>query len=286
MSSDDVVGMPETDGAGSDQASPVDPAAAVDIASHDSTAAGMPPAVVLTAEPRSALVSVDRSAWGRPRSLLDVAGEIAASMARLTMIALFAVTFLLQPFQIPSSSMEKTLLVGDFVLVNKQVFAPAGRWRWLLPYREPRHDELVVFHYPVNPGELLVKRLIALPDDRLHLLNDHVFLNGQQLDEPFAIYGPAGRSSFRDRFPNLQEADPGAEAAWWTELRQRMNAGDLLVPNGRYFAMGDNRNNSQDSRFWGFVPRESIIGEPLLVYLSVDRTKGGLRRDRMLRVLR
>ncbi len=248
--------------------------------------AGMPTAVLLSTGPPTALVPVAGSVWGRPKTVLDIAGEIAASMARLTMVALFAVTFLLQPFQIPSSSMERTLLVGDFVLVNKQVFAPAGRWGWLLPYREPRHDELVVFHYPVNPGELLVKRLIALPGDRLHLLNDHVFVNGKQLDEPFAIYGPAGRSTFRDRFPNLQEADPGAEAAWWTELRQRMNAGDLVVPGGRYFAMGDNRNNSQDSRFWGFVPRDNIIGEPLLVYLSVDRARGGLRRNRMMRVLR
>ncbi len=285
MSSDDVTAS-ETDSLRVSPATKVDEVEGLHQSGPDPTTAGMPTAVVLPTRPSAALVPVAKSTWGRPRTLLDAAGEVAASMARLTMIALFAVTFLLQPFQIPSSSMEKTLLVGDFVLVNKQVFAPAGRWAWLLPYREPRHDELVVFHYPVNPGELLVKRLIALPDDRLHLLNDHVFLNGEQLTEPFAIYGPAGRSSFRDRFPNLQEADPGAEAAWWTELRGRMGAGDLLVPAGRYFAMGDNRNNSQDSRFWGFVPRENIIGEPLLVYLSVDRVKGGLRRHRMLRILR
>ncbi len=207
-------------------------------------------------------------------------------MARLAMLALFVVTFLIQPFQIPSSSMERTLLVGDFVLVNKQVFAPAGRWRWLLPYREPRHESLAVFHYPVHPEELLVKRLIGLPGDRLHLLSNHVYLNGERREEPFAQYRPAGRSSFRDRFPNLQEADPAVEAAWWTELRARMHAGELTVPDGRYFAMGDNRNNSQDSRFWGFVPRANIVGEPLLVYFSVDRQRGGIRRERMVRVLR
>jgi len=225
----------------------------------------------------------------RPRTLADAIGEVFGSLARLTVVSLFVITFLLQPFQIPSSSMEKTLLVGDFVLVNKQVFAPAGRWRWLLPYRDPAHDSLVVFHYPVNPQELLVKRVIAVPGDRIHLRHDHIFLNGAMLDEPFALYRAAGRSSFRDRFPNLQEADPAVEAPWWLELRSRMRNGELPVPPGRYFAMGDNRNNSQDSRFWGFVPRENIVGEPLLVYLSVDRSSGGnghLRRDRMVRVLR
>ncbi len=224
-----------------------------------------------------------------PRNtLLHALLEVAVSLARLTVLSLFVVTFLLQPFQIPSGSMEHTLLVGDFVLVNKQVFAPAGSWGWLLPYREPAHDSLVVFHYPVHPEELLVKRVIALPGDRIHLRDNHVYLNDHVLDEPFAQYRPAGRSSFRDRFPNLQEADPAVEAAWWTELRTRMSGGDLPIPPGTAFAMGDNRNNSQDSRFWGLVPRANLVGEPLLVYLSVDRTATGtrLRRERMIRVLR
>ena len=245
----------------------------------------MPMAVAL---PEAGLHAVGGGSLGRPQPLLDAVVQIAVSLARLTVLSLFVVTFLLQPFQIPSGSMENTLLVGDFVLVNKQVFAAAGKWGWLLPYREPAHDSLVVFHYPVNPGELLVKRVIALPGDRLHLLHDHVFLNGEQMDEPFAEYRAAGRSSFRDRFPNLQEADPAVEAAWWTELRGRMREGELPIPQGSYFAMGDNRNNSQDSRFWGLVPRANLVGEPLLVYLSVDGTKRPprLRRERMIRVLR
>ncbi len=224
----------------------------------------------------------------RKHTFADALGEIARSLARLTTVALFMVTFLLQPFQIPSGSMEKTLLVGDFVLVNKQIFAPPGHWGWLLPYREPKPDSLIVFLYPVNPDELLVKRVIGVPGDRIHLNGNHVFRNGAALEEPFASYGPAGRSSFRDRFPNLQEADPAVEAPWWVELRSRIQAGELPVPPMRYFAMGDNRNNSQDSRYWGFVPRASIVGEPLLVYLSVERKEDGrteLRRDRILRVL-
>ena len=170
-------------------------------------------------------------------TLLDALLQIAVSLARLTVRSLFVVTFLVQPLQIPAGSMERTLLVGDFVLVNKQVFAPGGRWGGILPYREPAHDALVVFHYPVHPEELLVKRIIALPGDRLHLRDNRVYLNGAPLDEPFAQYRPTGRSSFRDRFPNLQEADPAVEAAWWAELRSRMRDGELPVPPGRYFAM-------------------------------------------------
>jgi signal peptidase I len=220
----------------------------------------------------------------------DAVGQVLSSLARLTVLSLFAITFLVQPSQIPSSSMEPTMLVGDFVLVNKQVFADAGHWRWLLPYREPRRDDIIVFHYPVDPRELLVKRVIAMPADRIHLHHGHPVLNGSPVNEPFAAYTPGERSTYRDEFPSLQRADPGVEAAWWIELRHRMRAGDLPVPVGRYFAMGDNRNNSQDSRFWGFVPRSAVVGEPLLIYLSVDRTdnspRGHLRWSRSLSVVR
>jgi signal peptidase I len=221
---------------------------------------------------------------------LDATAQVLTSLARLTVLALFVITFLLQPSQIPSSSMEPTMLVGDFVLVNKQVFAPAGHWRWLLPYREPRRDDIVVFHYPVDPSELLVKRVIAVPGDRVHLHRGAVVLNGSPMTEPFTRYDAVEPSLFRDEFPTLERADPAVEAPWWIELRRRMRRGELPVPSGRYFAMGDNRNNSQDSRFWGFVPRGSIVGEPLLVYLSVDRTagtpRGRLRLGRSLHVVR
>ena len=220
----------------------------------------------------------------------DATGQVLSSLARLTVLSLFVITFLVQPSQIPTGSMEPTILVGDFVLVNKQIFAKAGHWRWLLPYRDPVRDDIIVFQYPVDPNELLVKRVIAVPGDRLHLHRGAVVLNGQPLREPFTIYNPAERSSYRDEFPTLERADPAVEAAWWIELRRSMQAGELPVPAGRYFAMGDNRNNSQDSRFWGFVPRGSIVGEPLLVYLSVERTadspRGHLRPGRSLYVLR
>ncbi len=126
---------------------------------------------------------------------VDAIAQVFTSLARLTVLALFVITFLLQPSQIPSSSMEPTMLVGDFVLVNKQVFAPAGHWGWLLPYRDPRRDDIVVFHYPVDPTELLVKRVIAVPGDRLHLHRGAVVLNGSSLVEPL----PGTTSSSRHR---------------------------------------------------------------------------------------
>ena len=216
---------------------------------------------------------------------MDVLGQVLGSLARLTVVSVFVITFLVQPSQIPSGSMERTMLVGDFVLVNKQIFAPAGHWYWLLPYRDPQDNDIIVFHYPVHPAELLVKRTVAVPGDTLHLAHGQVVRNGVAIDEPFAVYTPAERSAFRDDFPNLQKADPGVEAAWWIELRRRMRGGELPVPAGRYFAMGDNRNNSQDSRFWGMVPRDTIVGEPLLVYMSLDRAAAAAQRVRWYRSL-
>ncbi len=216
-------------------------------------------------------------------------GSVAASLARLTTVALFVVAFLLQPTQIPSSSMESTLQVGDLVLMNKQAFADPGHWDWLLPYRAPRVGSLVVFHYPVSPDELLVKRVVAKDGDRIHLRDNVLYRNGAPQPEPYAQYGPAGRSPYRDRFPNLQEADPSAEAAWWIELRGRMTHDELLVPPDRYFVMGDNRNDSQDSRYWGFVRPDQIVGEPLLTYFSVEHEPGQrprLRRQRIGHVVR
>ena len=136
----------------------------------------------------------------------------------------------------------------------------------------------------MNPEELLVKRVVAVPGDRIHLQGGKLFRNGKSADEPFAIYSPSDFSPFRDDFPNLQRADPGAEAAWWIELRRTMRNSELPVPAGRLFAMGDNRNNSSDSRFWGFVSPAEVVGEPLLVYLSVNRNAPPKERIRWQRV--
>jgi signal peptidase I len=199
--------------------------------------------------------------------------------------ALFALTFIVQPYRIPSASMENTLLIGDFLLVNKVVFAQPGPWRHLLPYRSVERDDIAVFHYPVDKSLHLVKRVIGIPGDRIHLRHGLVFIDGRSQKEPFAVYIATFPSAFRDEFPTPDYTDPGVITAWWREMKQDVHHGELLIPAGEYFVMGDNRNDSLDSRYWGFVPRQNIVGEPLLVYFSVN-TAGrseitGIPNDRL-----
>jgi len=176
----------------------------------------------------------------------------------------------LQPYLIPSVSMERTLLVGDFLLVNKQVYSPAGDWsRWLLPYRDVVRGDIIVFHHPRHP--YLVKRVVGMPGDRLRMEDGRVTVNGQALDEPYAAFEPAAYEPFRDEFPADVYSDPLVDRAWWKQMRNLTHNGELTVPAGEYFVLGDNRNHSDDSRFWGFVPREAIVARPLVIYFSLRR---------------
>ncbi len=191
------------------------------------------------------------------------------SLLMTIVVALFALTFLLQPFQIPSESMERTLLVGDFLLVNKSLLAPPGAWGWLLPYRQPRRGDVVVFHFPLDPQDHVVKRVIGASGDRVHLHNGEVYLDGQPQREPYAVYESAFPDAYRDQFPSRMYTDPGVDTHWWLEMRHGVVNGDVVVPPAEYFVMGDNRNHSRDSRYWGFVPQQNIVGMPFLVYFSV-----------------
>ncbi|MDE3200702.1 MAG: signal peptidase I [Acidobacteriota bacterium] len=201
--------------------------------------------------------------------------EALASLLGTIVVALFVNTFLLQPFLIPSESMEHTLLVGDFLLVNKQVYAPAGSpsnpVRWLLPYRDVERGDVVVFHYPEDPKELLVKRVVGIPGDHLRIVNGHATVNGHELNEPYLSFEPAIPSPFRDNFPAAVYTDPNIDPAWWRVLRSDTYDGELVVPPGKFFVLGDNRNHSKDSRFWGFVSRQAIASRPLVIYFSVRR---------------
>jgi signal peptidase I len=190
-------------------------------------------------------------------------------MLRLIVIAIFVLTFVVQPFRIPSESMERTLLVGDFLLVNKAIFAPPGHWGWLLPYREVEAGDIVVFHFPENPPEHVVKRVIGVPGDRIFLHHGRVYRNGHLLEEPYALYLPAYPDGFRDEFPTVSYNYPGTDYHWWRRMQQDVQDGELVVPPGQYFVLGDNRNNSRDSRYWGFVPRAYIVGRPAFIYFSL-----------------
>jgi signal peptidase I len=196
--------------------------------------------------------------------------EALASLLQTVVVALFLLTFLLQPYLIPSESMEHTLLVGDFLLVNKQVYAHADRLsRWLLPYRDVARGDIVVFHHPQPP--FLVKRVVGMPGDRLRIEDGRVLVNGQVQDEPYAAFEPAASNPFRDDFPAKVYTDPEVDPVWWHQMQNLTQDGELVVPKDEYFVLGDNRNHSKDSRFWGFVPRSQIIARPLVIYFSLVR---------------
>jgi signal peptidase I len=189
------------------------------------------------------------------------------SLAVTVVIAVFVITFLVQAFQIPSESMENTLLIGDYLLVDKVVYGNGGAAERLLPYRPVQRGDIIVFRYPVHPAQHFVKRVVGVPGDRIRLDGRQLRVNGQLVHEDYAVY--SGLSARRDRFPSLEVPGSHIDAEWWDEMPQLVEDGELIVPAGNYFVLGDNRDQSLDSRFWGFVPRENIIGRPLLIYYSI-----------------
>lgn len=199
------------------------------------------------------------------------APEAFTSLLRTLIVALFVLTFISQPMVIPSESMEHTLLVGDFLLMNREALAPSGIWKRILPYDGVQRGEIVTFHSPFNPKEYLVKRVIGMPGDRLRIDHGAVFVNGQPLDEPYATFEPIADNAYLDRFPTNIYSDPGVEPGWWKQMQQLTHNGELVIPAGRYFMLGDNRNHSRDSRYWGFVSRDEIIARPLVIYFSLTR---------------
>lgn len=224
------------------------------------------------AAPEISLPQAGSGLWnGRLRAPGWMVLMAARSLAVLIVVALFVLTFIVQPFSIPSESMEPTLLIGDFMLVNQAVFAPPGRFGWLLPHQPVRSGDIIVFHFPFGPYEYVVKRVVGVPGDRIHLENGVVYRNGRALREPYAVYLPSPPDRFRDDFPSGPYTDPNINPRWWAQLHSYESGDNLVVPPGEYFVMGDNRNRSLDSRYWGFVPRADIEGQPLVIYFSRRR---------------
>jgi signal peptidase I len=191
------------------------------------------------------------------------------SLLTTVVIAVFVITFIIQAFQIPSESMENTLLIGDYLLVDKLRYGGGRFLDRILPYRAVRRGDIVVFHYPVHPSEHFVKRVVGVPGDRVRLINRKVFVNGAPLTESYVRYSSLAHDVFRDEFPRTDIPVPGMEGLWWLQMKKLVEDGELIIPEGHYFVLGDNRDESLDSRYWGFVPRENIIGRPLLIYWSV-----------------
>jgi signal peptidase I len=202
--------------------------------------------------------------------------EFMASLAVVLVTGLFIITFMMQAFAIPSSSMEDTLLIGDHVFVNRVQFSPRTRWVGpLLPYREIRRGDIVVFLSPAEPGLYVVKRIIGIPGDRIHLRDGAVYRNGGKLVEPYVLHTVGDYNPYRDNFPATPpDFDSNVTPAWRQALAQHIQGDDLVVPPGNYVGMGDNRDVSLDSRYWGFIPQENVIGRPMLIYWSFETPAG------------
>jgi signal peptidase I len=184
-------------------------------------------------------------------------------------LLLFGTTNLVQAFVIPTGSMQDTLLIGDHLLVDKLAYAPPGPIsKHLLPYEEIKRGDIIVFRSPADLNTTLVKRCMGVPGDRIKLVDKQVYLNGRKLNEPYVLHSTDYINDYRDNFPrdpDMQVSEHGREM-----LEHNVANGEVVVPPDHYFAMGDNRDNSLDSRYWGFVPRENITGKPFIVYWSYD----------------
>ncbi len=188
-------------------------------------------------------------------------------------IALFLRTFVVEAFKIPSGSMEPTLLIGDHIFVEKFAYGiklPITHVK-LIPIGEPKHGDIVVFRFPPNPSIYFVKRVVGLPGDRLKMINKKLYRNGKPVNEPYVQH-----TDKRINPPNIPKGLFGTRDNW----------GPITVPKGKYFMMGDNRDVSYDSRFWGYVPEKDLVGKAFIIYFS-DRDKDpfNIRWNRLGKIL-
>jgi signal peptidase I len=203
------------------------------------------------------------------KKFADSARDFIHEWSLNILILLFGTTTLVQAFIVPTGSMESTVLIGDHLLVDKLSYAPADPiTKHLLPYTEPKRGDVIVFRYPMDIRQNFVKRVIGVPGDHVRIVDKVVYVNGKALTEPYTQHIDPRIEPYRDNFPS-QPYGPVADRAQ-EMLANHVQNGELVVPAENYFAMGDNRENSLDSRYWGFVPRENIIGKPLVIFWSFD----------------
>ena len=193
--------------------------------------------------------------------------EYFESIVIAVILALFIRTFVVQAFKIPTGSMEENLLIGDHLLVNKFIFGPTETpmERALLPVGTIARGNVIVFKYPEEPERDFIKRVIGLPGETVEVRDKKVYINGQPLDEPYVHF--------------LQPPSTNSELHETTSFDVRERYGPVTVPPSQYFVMGDNRDNSQDSRYWGFLPRENVKGKALLIYWSYEAEREDYQED-------
>lgn len=198
--------------------------------------------------------------------------ETIAGFASVFVAGLFIITFVIQHFEIPSGSMENTLLIGDHVFVDR--LTPTGKHGFpgpLMPYHELHRFDIAVFVSPAEPGLYLVKRIVAVPGDRLHLHDGNLYINGVRQAEPYVKHTEPP-DAYRDEFPAMSGfGNFQVTREWAMEMPSLIQGGELVIPPGYYFAMGDNRDLSLDSRYWGLVPAGNVMGRPLFIAWSLNQ---------------
>ena len=222
-------------------------------------------------EMRSTKFTKQATGSTQPPKKKEALSEFLSSIAVTFAIALFIITFNIQAFEIPTSSMENALLIGDHVFVDRITVAPPTHWAFFERYRPIRRGDIIVFYSVETPDLHLVKRVIGVPGDRIHLRDGRVYRNGQLLNEPYAIHSVGNYIPYRDEFPSVppDQAPDTVVPGWPVRYGD-----DIVVPSGHYFVMGDNRDVSHDSRFFGCIPQENIVGRPLFIYWSFETPVG------------
>jgi signal peptidase I len=230
----------------------------------------------------------EKKSQAAPEKPKETTAEFIASMASVLVTGLFIITFIVQAFEIPSSSMENTLLIGDHVFVDRVRFAPTTKFVGrLLPYRDIQRNDIVVFVSVDTPGMYIVKRIVGLPGDHLRVEGGDLYRNGEKLSESYVIHSdppnpPNPYSMYRDNFPKYPPPDPegmGLPQEWVLTMGSHIQGGEIVVPSDSYFGMGDNRDVSKDSRYWGFIPRANIIGRPMFIYWSFETPRGQYQKN-------
>jgi signal peptidase I len=203
------------------------------------------------------------------KSFVESTRDFVAEWSVTILILLFGTTTLMQAFVVPTSSMESTVLVGDHMIVDKLSYSPPGPLSsHILPYTPPKRGDIIVFRWPMDIRQNYVKRVMGVPGEHIKVVNKDVYLNGKKLIEPYTQHIFPNIEPYRDNFPS-EPFGPVSDRGL-AMLASNVVNGEVVVPPDSYFAMGDNRDNSLDSRYWGFVPRDNIIGKPFVIFWSYD----------------
>ncbi len=210
--------------------------------------------------------------------------EYAKSFFPVLLIVLVLRSFIFEPFRIPSGSMVPTLLVGDFILVNKFSYGvrlPVSNTK-ILDVDKPKNGDVAVFRFPGDTSLDYIKRVIGVPGDRISYINKALFINGKPASlEKIGPYHPPQSARAAQNLLELKESLQGAEHNILVSFDKRTLNGEWVVPEGQYFVMGDNRDNSNDSRYWGFVPEENLVGKAMFIWMHWNWNTGGLAWERL-----